>query len=294
MAKEKSQKFNVKKAIIFCFLFSSCAHINHVYEQGNAMKELPLEILREEEDSGRIFTTGQVDGQTERFYIDTGANNTKIKTNKIFENYKAIESKSLMGLSGKPITLSKIRVQNILMGAFSTSNHEVLRYPNTPDFESTAGIDLLQNKIFGFEFSKNKIIELDKLNATDKFVLTPRGYILLHTHISGHEINGIWDTGAGLTTIDTEFVKKNPDLFTFVKDIDGGDTTGSSLKMKLYMVKKIQIGSMTLENVQFLAYDFSPIRTKLNDPTINMAIGFNILIHHDWYFDMKNHTWTAK
>lgn len=117
---------------------------------------------------------------------------------------------------------------------------------------------------------------------------------MLHTNISGHEINGIWDTGAGLTTIDSEFANKHPDIFTFVKEIDGGDTTGSQIKMKLYTVKKLMIGTLVLENVQFLAYDFSPIRAKLNDPTINMAIGFNILIHHDWYFDMKNQTWTAK
>lgn len=255
------------------------------------MNEIILEVLKEEEDSGRIFALGNVDGQSERFYIDTGANTTKIKSNNVFEKYHAIENRTLMGLSGNPMTVSKIKVQNISMGPFSAFSHEIFLYPNMPYFESTAGVDLLQNKIFGFEFTKSRVIELDKINANEKFILAPQGYILIHTKISNNEVNGIWDTGAGLTTIDTEFVKKNSNLFTFVKDIEGGDTTGSIINMKLYLVKKIQIGSITLENVQFLAHDFSPIKTKLNDPTINMAIGFNMIIHHDWYFDMINKSW---
>ena len=258
------------------------------------MNELQIEILKEEENSGRIFATGKVDGNSVRFYIDTGSSSTKVKTNEVFDRYTSLESKSIIGISGKPIDLSKINIQNITMGPFSILNHQILRYPNSPEFESTVGIDLIQNKIVGFEFTKSKITELDSVDTDSHFTVGPNGYILIDANISGAKMSGIWDTGAGLTTIDSGFVKKNATLFEFVKELDANDPTGNGFKMKLYTIKKIRIGSLNFDNVQVLAYDFSAIRAKFNDQSINMAIGFNLMIHNDWYFNMKNHTWFVK
>lgn len=258
------------------------------------MNELLLEILKEEEDSGRIFAKGNVDGHEQRFYVDTGSTATKVRTNEFFDKYSSTENRSIVGLGGKPLSLSKIKVQKISMGPYSTTNHEILRYPNSPTFESTAGIDLLQNKAFVFEFSKSRMIELNKINGNHNFKIGRKGHILIDTQIGNLNTCGIWDTGAGLTTIDTKLVESNPNIFTLSKELDAGDPTGAEFKMKLYAAKEIKIGNLVLKDVQFLAFDFSIIHEKLNDPNVNLAIGFNILVHHDWYFDMKSKVWTAK
>lgn len=281
------------KFLVLILFFTSCVH-KKSFEIGAIMNEWSLEILHEEEGSGRIFAKAKVDGHPINFYVDTGSNRTKVKTNEFYDRYTDLESKEIMGISGKSLKLSKIKVQNISMGPFSVIDHEILRYPNSPEFDSTSGVDLLQNKIIGFEFTKSKAIELASLNAENRFKTNSKGYILLEADMSGVKISGIWDTGAGLTTVDSGYIKKHPDLFEFVKELEANDPTGNGFKMRLYKIKKFKIGHLNFDNMKVLSYDFSAIRAKINDQSINMAIGFNTIINNDWYFNLKDYMWMVK
>ncbi len=82
------KNFHLIKFLFILIGFSGCTHKNHL-EKGVVLSELPIEILKEEEDSGRIFATGKIDNNSVRFYIDTGSSSTKIKTNDVFDRFSS-------------------------------------------------------------------------------------------------------------------------------------------------------------------------------------------------------------
>lgn len=104
-------------------------------------------------------------------------------------------------------------------------------------------------------------------------------------------MQGLWDTGAGLTAIDTAYVADHPGDFTFVKEVGNGrDATGNHVTVTLYKAKRISIGNHDFTDIEVLAIDLSVMREHVSR-NLHMVIGANLITRADWFFDLKNRTW---
>lgn len=248
----------------------------------------------DEPDAGQIFAHLTFDGQTEKCFWDTGATSTKVVSNDFFEKYPVVKEAELAGLAGKGVSAARIQIRNVSWGKHSLGQHEVMRLPEKLGIVPTAGINLFKEKRFYLD-SKGKEISFEKKDADQAFKLGTFGHILVSSVFGGLRLNLIWDTGAGLTTIDQKVIDENPSAFRFIKNLDVGDTVhAKAMQLKLYEATNFTIGSVTLPKVKILGADFSSIKSKLSDQSIQGALGYNVITHFNWYFDLQAQKYSVR
>ncbi len=160
---------------------------------------------------------------------------------------------------------------------------------------STIGVDLLQGKSFEFSPSLNNFsFSHNERTKAFSFKLGSRGHIYLpvrYLSIS-NAFTGIWDTGAGLTLVDLADVQANQSDFTFLKNSEGGDTTGASLTLPIYEAKNLNVGALEFHDIKVVAADLSGIRDAIGED-VRVAIGYNVISRYNWYFNLENRRWRA-
>lgn len=108
--------------------------------------------------------------------------------------------------------------------------------------------------------------------------------------IGNGEMRGLWDTGAGLTAIDQEYVAAHPQDFKFIADVPGGDGAGIPMVFKLYKAVRVDVAGHTFTDVGVLAMDFSVIREYFSNDVF-LVVGFNLISRANWFFDLQKRTW---
>lgn len=100
-----------------------------------------------------------------------------------------------------------------------------------------------------------------------------------------------WDTGAGLSVVDRDFVERNPGGFTFVSDVTGRDVTGTPISIKLYRMDSLEVNGVLLPESHVLAMDFA-FRGDYFGPDVQMVLGLNHMTVMKWYFDLPARRWS--
>jgi len=138
--------------------------------------------------------------------------------------------------------------------------------------------------------SKDLRFQWDSMReAKSSFSIGKRGHIVVPVSFGKSAHQMIWDTGAGLTTLDQQVIEQQPGDFEFIRDIEVGNTVGSGKTlMKLYKAKMVRISDASLKDICVLATDFSQVQSKTGDSAVVGALGFNALKDHGWCFDMPN------
>lgn len=276
---------------IFCFLFV-CHNLDAA-----ALSQENLRIAPDakESEAGQFFLKASADGVDVDFLLDTGATFTSVVGVDAFKSYPEIKKIEFSGISGAIQKGSTISLKTININGDVLNDIKVVRLPEGDGRRSTIGIDVLKNRSFSFS-PKSKRIHFHKKEMTNSLPLEigKVGHIYLSAQLSesGPTLVGIWDTGAGLTLIDIADVKANPSNFVFVKSSSGDDTTGSQLTLPIYNMKFLKIGSLKYRDVKILAADLSGMRKAIGD-NVRMAIGHNVIVKNDWFFNLKSRRWAA-
>jgi hypothetical protein len=163
--------------------------------------------------------------------------------------------------------------------------------------EKTAGnklsLDVLSGRQILFDFKNQTIVFAPQpgLKSKNLIKLQKRGHLAMAVKIEKKSSFGVWDTGAGLTLVNSEFVKRNPKLFKFIQSVDKGtDGTGKPIQMQLYQMKDLKIGSKSFPNTFVVGMDFMPMREVFNDD-VDFVLGFNVISKANWYLDLNSNTW---
>lgn len=264
-----------------CFFISICS-------------ALPLQVHQGPLDSGQLFVDCEFDSIKDLCQVDTGANFTSIANKPEYDNYKSIGKFRFKSASGIPKEVNKVTINEIAFGDLKLSSVNVARLGNDPQFNSVAGLDLLLTTPFSFNFSSSPELNFElssKLSLKGKLITSGKDGLTMPISIASNPIVAFFDTGAGLSCVDTEYISKYPELFSFVMDIPNGvDATGNTVFMKLYKIKHITIGTHEFYEENVLAFNFEPIREKMSKD-VSFIIGFNLITKANWYFDIKNALW---
>ncbi len=252
-----------------------------------------LKITTGELESGQFFVTTIYDNISLEQFLDTGSTFTSVPWN-LFSKYQQTGTLKSKGLANTAQQHDKITVQQAFLSNSEKANIEVIRLTKSSSMAPTLGINFFQNSKFIFSPSTNEL-SFEDFTWTHKedLKIGNRGHILLNVMIENKEYSAIWDTGAGLTTIDQKLVAENPDNFTFIQETEGNDCNEGSLKLNLYLAKKLHVGNIVFKDLKVLVHDFESISQALGEQ-IDLALGFNALILKNWKFDLINKTWSAE
>ena len=249
----------------------------------------------EDKDAGQIFVGCKFDEFPQTCFLDTGANLTAIQENDFFSKYKSIGTKSIRGAVGQSETCDLIRISHqVLADSLSHKDATVLRCPTSLGRPSTIGIDSFKGSVIHFDFGGSTFSVQqgeDKRLVNQGAIQDRTRFLEIPVNVGGGtQTVAIWDTGAGLSSVDTGFVEKHPSYFEALESVDVGNTIGATAKMKTYRVKSLTVGGVHFDGIRVIAFDFTPLRGHFGS-NVNILIGYNIITKADWTVDFSTGRW---
>jgi hypothetical protein len=254
-----------------------------------------LQIAPGAYSSGKAYVTCVFDGVKEKCLLDTGSAMTLLADSKRFGAYTNHGAFRFISAAGIPQETETIQIGSIQIDDVAFAGVKIGR-ASFHNAENTLGIDLIARQPFALKFKSKPILQLNaarpELPLTTLNVLT-QGMASIPIALNGSEAHALWDTGAGTTFVDQDFITAHREDFKATKNyMNGVDGAGHNLLLQMFRAKKITIGDVTFEDVRVVAADLSVLR-KVNN-NIYAVIGFNLIRKANWFFDAKNRLWKCE
>lgn len=257
----------------------------------------PLTIVSGQLGSGKLYAPCTFDGVVESCFVDTGAAFNAVADLPRFASYPVTGKISFMGASGILRDADEITIGALQFDSSTTVNAKVARLDSREGFESVIGIQTIGAQSFTFQFGVNPSFSFGVTLPAEAFPgveIYQKGVFSIPVQIGTSQAKGLWDTGAGLTAIDIDYVNAHPTDFTFVMDIpDGSDATGNPVVMKLYRARQLTLGKHVFTDEYILAMGFDVVRERIARD-VQLIIGFNLITKADWFFDLQKKRWWAE
>ncbi len=257
--------------------------------------DLNIEFDPNHDDEAWIFIDGYVNEKDYRFLLDTGAGRSSIIADEFTAQFKA-EGES----DGRGVFMAKaddlVAIPKLQVGPVAVENLVISRISDSVENRNNLlAMDFWQHVSCAYYFEKRQLI----VNPTQNEVSSENLYKLqvgekYHPYIpikfNDISANTVWDTGASITVVDSNFVDKYPQLFTPDGFDDGTDSSGETFQTPMYQMHACQITERTFSAIRVAAVDLGPINATIEIP-MDMILGYNILRQANWLFDFPNKQW---
>ena len=256
-----------------------------------------LEMAHGPLGSGKMYLPCVLDGVEERCVLDTGSVISLVENDDRFSKYPAFGSFHFKSASGISLEADKIQIRRAQIDKQLFQNAAFARPSHDHNIESTIGINLIGQKPFWLHFGERASIELGATAPTSLLggiETREDGIFSIPIGLGDFKTQAVWDTAAELTAVDKNYVTKNPENFSAMRQqAYAKDGTAQPVESKLFKAKKILVGGRTFRNVTVLAVDLSSLHQDKGEG-IHAVIGFNIIRGADWFFDVPNKRWNIK
>jgi hypothetical protein len=244
--------------------------------------------------SGEIFTSCVFGDHVESCKFDSGSQETDVVASQFFMSFQSQGSAQQGGASGGSIACDWITLPSLKAAGLTLQKFQVKRCP-LPN--SVIGINAFQGRTLLLNLDHSSLIAsktpLGLSAQQQQFTFAPFGQMIVPVLSNGQRSQAVWDTGAALSSVDSNFAVNHPEQFTYIQDVPGGtDYTGKPVIMKLYTMKSITIAGVEFNNVDILALDFTPVRQGVGDQT-QIIVGYNLIRQMNWSFDLRTQRWAA-
>jgi hypothetical protein len=248
----------------------------------------------EEEGAAEIFVDGNLGGHPYQFLLDTGAGQSAV----IFDDYTAAfdssEKRDSSGVFAKS-SEDLITVPSIGFGPIAKQNFTLVRKPQRhPDTRNLIGMDVLKDFRLHFFFDANRV-SVDAPDETEyawqALFLDGRFHPYVGVGFGGATARSVWDTGASLTIVDTNFVEKYPTYFQEIGQSSGTDSTGATMETPMYIMAETKIGGHRFPPHKVAGVDLSGVNDSIEVP-MDLILGYTTLSQANWLFDFPDKRWT--
>jgi hypothetical protein len=235
--------------------------------------------------------------------IDSGANMSSVRLAPETAAFESIGRVTYTSASGHAIKCDQVLIPSLSVGTESKVNFEAVRCPVVDGRTelNIVGLDFFNDKKVTFDMKAHRIVlgaEAPDGSNLNRFATTSVGHILIPVR-AGHrfqeqkETIAMFDTGAAITVISSEFVRNNPQYFTLIREIDQGrDTHGNVLAARLMIGSGIAVGNKVFAGEYVMAIDFTSIKKLMGDE-VDLILGQNVIKNGKWFFDLPNSSWTV-
>ena len=261
------------------------------------MGELQLIIVPDpdEPDAAEVFVEGIIDGKPYRFLLDTGAGRTSVGADDYTSTLPSTEQHSSSGVFA-PHNNDLITLPHIEVGPITRQDFTVVRTTQKQAHVSNLiGMDLLKDYCLHFLFDENRVlVEKDKLWESDfpfqTLFLDKASHAYLEVQCGSVNANAVWDTGAGMTIADINFIRQHPEGFQEIGNTTGTDVTGAEMETPLFMMAATFIGKHPFLPQKVAGVDLSKVNATLEVP-MDLIIGYNVMSKVNWVFDFPRQLW---
>ena len=250
---------------------------------------LIIEVDAEDPDCAEILADGTIAGRPYRFMIDTGAGRSQVVADTFTSTLPSVGTHTSTGVFGARDS-DLIVLPDIAVGATTVMSVEASRVQ--PGGHNLLGTDVLGRHCCVFDFDANELrFEAPgTVSARWDLVSDPRGHS--YVDVAWSDVIGFacWDSGAGITIVDTGFVERNGSLFAAVGTSSGTDVTGADAQTATFVMSDARIGDVVFAPHKVAAVDLSRANTGL-DRRMDLILGYTTLSQANWVFDFPRGRW---
>lgn len=259
----------------------------------NATK-LDIQYDDESKKSAIVYVDARVNEQNHKFVLDTGCRTTSLMQSKFSEKLVRVGENVSSGAIGTEI-FDLVEVDQIEFGPLVKKSCYVSRSKTPKIDKNLLGMDVLKGSSFVLSYKKSELNFNECYPGMNLENISPdpighQPYI--NIRFQGQELKVLWDTGAGITLVDINFIKKYPNMFELAGESMGTDSTGNSIVTSNYKIKPIEINGHLFDSHEIAAIDMSHVNSKSGNPAY-LTLGFSTIRQADWFFDFGENKWSV-
>jgi hypothetical protein len=245
-----------------------------------------------EPDAAEVLVDGSIDGKPYRFLLDTGAASTCVTADPYIAQFESTQQRSSSGLFAKSND-DLITVPRLELGPISRQDFTLVRISGKhPRPQNLIGMDLLKDHRCHFRFDAN-YVDIDGEATSEGFqplLLDNKYHPFVDVWLGSVKAAAVWDTGAGMTVVDTALIARHPMHFQEVGQSSGMDSTGTEMETPMYKMAAVTIGDVLFPAQKVAAVDLSFVNSTIEAP-MNMILGYPTLCRANWLFDFPGKRW---
>jgi hypothetical protein len=259
------------------------------------MRELRLVIEpdAEEPEAAEVYVNGSVGDRPYRFLLDTGAARTSLVVDDYTSSFESVEKSASSGVfassSDDVITVPRLQVGPILRQNFAV----VQAFETTPNMRNLIGMDVLKDHRCHFQFNDSRVL-IDPDDEIDfpmhPLLMDKKFHPYVDVQFGGVTAKAVWDTGAGITIVDMNFLQRHPELFERAGESSGTDSKGATQVTPMFTVAEPMIGGVMFSRHRVAAVDLSQVNATLEIP-MDFILGYSTLRQANWLFDFPRRQW---
>lgn len=250
----------------------------------------------EDAEAAQVFVDGTIDDRPYRFLLDTGAARTTVQVDAYTSTFGSVGTSSSSGLFA-PVHAALITVPRIELGPIVKQHVSVARAsPIGSDLGNLIGMDLLQDVCCHFLFDEHRVVvdpvEEPEVAATQALFLDRVGHPYVDVQFDDGMAQAVWDSGAGITVADLNFITQHPGSFRHAGQSRGTDATGATRETPMFTMAATTIGSKVFPPHTVAGVDLAPVNATIDAP-MDLILGYSTLSRANWWFDFPRRRWAV-
>jgi hypothetical protein len=259
------------------------------------MSEINLIIVPdpEEAEAAEVCVEGSVGNHPYRFLLDTGAAISSLRFDDYTAGFASAEQNHSSGVFARH-SEDLITVPDLAVGPLSRPDFTLVRQSREAgDTRNLVGMDFLKDYRLHFLFNEQRVLVDPAPDSGWNFealVMDNRAHPYLPMSWGEITAHAVWDTGAGVTIVDMNFVRKNPSFFEEIGGGTGTDSTGTQMETPLFAMTAPVIGKTPFPPLKVAGVELGAVNSRIEIP-MDFILGYNVLVKADWYFDFPARKW---
>lgn len=260
------------------------------------MSEVELIVIPDpdEPQAAELMVEGTVGERRYRFLLDTGAGRSTVAFDDYTEMFPFAGQSESGGLfAGK--TEDLIVIPSLRVGPIARTDLVITRLPEgASDRRGLLGMDVLGGSSWNFRFREKRAFVDRPFEAGSSPLhdlrMDRKGHPYVDIQLDGDPAEAVWDTGAGVTVVDLEFIVRHQGNFENAGQSTGTDSTGTSRETPMYLMTGARVGGVVFPPHRVAGVDLSRVNATIDMP-MDMILGYTTLRLADWYFDFPARKW---
>lgn len=260
----------------------------------NTLVKLDIRHDDDSKTSAIVYIDAKVNGQDHKFVLDTGCGTTSLMLSKFSERLFKVGENESSGTIGTEV-FDLVEVDQIELGPLVKRNCHVSRSNTLKIDKNLLGMDVLKSSSILLSYKRSELSFNERPSGLNLQSISPDPWgsqPYINIKFQDQDLKALWDTGAGITIVDINFIKKNPELFELVGESMGTDSTGNDIVTPNYKIKSLEISGHFFDSHEIAAIDMSHVNSKSGNPTY-ITLGFSTIRQADWFFDFRENGWTV-
>lgn len=194
--------------------------------------DLIVEFDDETKETGIVSINALLDNVSHDFVLDTGCKRSQLVLSEFTQNLKKVGEEESSGAFGTAL-YDLVSTKELNMGELVLSDFIFSRATIKEIEKNLLGMDFLRSHSIYLSLHEKKIFFDHKAPSHLQMeVIYPDDVgkqPFIDVQCGEDNLRALWDTGAGITLVDSVYIKKMPDKFKLVGKDEGTDSTGSKM-----------------------------------------------------------------